>query len=81
MINVGKIDRILRTFLGFLLIWLGLFRFEGMKGNLIGIAIAVVSLVVFYIVITGNCFIFRWFRIHSLSKEECERHGNPYLSD
>ena len=76
--NVGKIDRILRFLLGLLLIWIGLFILNGKDGNMIGIIVAVISLMPFYMVFTGSCFVFRWFKIHSLSKSECHRHGDPY---
>ncbi len=78
IINVGKIDRSLRFLLALTLLWLGLKMFDGLHGNLIGILIAATSLMPFYMAITGSCFVFRWFRIHSLSKAECRKYGVPY---
>ena len=78
MKNVGKIDRILRFLLGLFLIWLGVFVLNGKGGNVIGILVALISLMPFYMALTSTCFVFRWFKIHSLSKNECEIHGHPY---
>ena len=79
--NVGKIDRILRFVLGLFFVWLGLFVFNGKDGNITGIVVAMISLIPFYIGITRSCIVFNWFRIHSLSKKECEIQGNPYSKD
>lgn len=76
--NVGKIDRILRLLLGVVLVWVGLFTLNGLEGNLIGILVALISLMPFYMTFTGSCFVFRWFKIHSLSNKECEIYGEPY---
>ena len=76
--NVGKIDRTLRFILGLFLIWLGIFVFNGREGNIFGILIALISLIPFYMTITGSCFVFRWFKKHSLSKKECMIYGHPY---
>ena len=76
--NVGSIDRLLRFLLGSFLVWLGLWQFNGLQGNLIGILIALASLLPFYMVVTSSCFVFRWFNIHTLSKAERQKHGNPY---
>jgi hypothetical protein len=76
--NVGKIDRSLRFILGITLVWLGLFKLNGLEGNLIGILVALASLLPFYMVLTGSCFVFKWLKIHSLSKKECEAYGQPY---
>ena len=76
--NVGWIDRSLRFLLGALLIWIGLWELNGLKGNSIGISVAVVSLLPFYMTIAGSCFVFRWFKIHSLSKSEYKKYGDPY---
>jgi hypothetical protein len=76
--NVGKIDRTLRFVLGLFLVWLGLFVMNGKEGNIIGILVAIISLMPFYMTFTGSCFVFRWFKIHSLSKSECQRYGDPY---
>ncbi len=76
--NVGKIDRTLRFLLGLFLLWLGLYRFNGIEGNIIGILITLVSLMPFYMTLTGSCFVFRWFEIHSLSKSEFKKYGEPH---
>ena len=76
--NVGKIDRTLRFLLGLLLVWLGVFVLNGKEGNVIGIFVALFSLMPFYMALTRSCFVFRWFKIHSLSKKECEIFGQPY---
>ncbi len=76
--NVGMIDRTLRFLLGLFLIWLGVFGFNGKEGNIIGILIALISLLPFYMTLTGSCFVFRWFKIHSLSNKECKMYGKPY---
>ena len=76
--NVGKIDRTLRLILGLFLIWFGLFVLNGIEGKIIGILVAIISLLPFYMTITRSCFVFRWFKIHSLSKSEYKRSGDPY---
>jgi hypothetical protein len=76
--NVGKIDRTLRFLLGLFLVWLGLFMLNGKEGKVMGIFVALISLMPFYMALTGSCFVFRWFKIHSLSKKECQIHGHPY---
>ncbi len=76
--NVGKTDRILRFFLGLILIWLGLFVFNGIEGNILGILVALVSIMPFYMSITQSCFVFRWLKIYSLSKKEFDKYGEPY---
>jgi hypothetical protein len=76
--NVGKIDRTLRLLLGLILVWLGVFVLNGKEGNVIGIFVALISLMPVYMAITRSCFVFRWFKIHSLSKKECEINGQPF---
>ena len=76
--NVGKIDRTFRFFLGLFLIWLGVYILKGKEGNVIGILVALISLMPFYMALTRSCFVFRWFKTHSLSKNECEILGPPY---
>jgi hypothetical protein len=76
--NVGKIDRTLRLLLGLILVWLGVFVLNGKDGDIIGIFVALISLMPFYMAVTRSCFFFRCFKIHSLSKKECEIHGQPY---
>ena len=76
--NVGKIDKTLRFLLCLILVWLGLFVLNGKEGSVVGILVAIISLMPFYMALTGSCFVFRWFKIHSLSKKEYQIHGNPY---
>lgn len=76
--NVGRIDRFLRLLLALALMGVGLFLLDGMHGDLIGILVAATSLLPWYMVITRSCFVFRWFRIHSLSEEEEKKFGYPY---
>ena len=76
--NVGKVDRSLRFLLGLFLIWMGLFELDGKQGDWIGILVAVLSILPFYMALSGSCFVFRWFKIHSLSKTERELYGKPY---
>ena len=76
--NVGKIDRILRVLLGFFIVWLGLWKLNGLEGNVIGIITSLISLMPFYMAVTRSCFVFKWFKIHSFSKSESQTHGDPY---
>ena len=76
--NVGIIDRIMRFVLGLFLVFLGVFVLNGKEGSLLGVLVAISSLLPFYMVFTASCFVFRWFKIHSLSKKECEVYGKPY---
>jgi hypothetical protein len=76
--NVGKIDRTLRLLLGLTLVWLGVIVLNGMEGDVLGILVSLISLMPFYMAVTRSCFVFRWFKIHSLSKKECEIYGQPY---
>ena len=78
MKNVGKIDRTLRFLLGLSLVGLGLFVLNGKQGNILGILVALTSLLPFYMAVTQSCFVFRWLKTHSLSKTECELYGDPY---
>tara|TARA_B110000285_G_scaffold219903_1_gene271033 strand:- start:314 stop:565 length:252 start_codon:yes stop_codon:yes gene_type:complete len=76
--NVGRIDRTLRFLLGIALVWLGVFVLKGKEGNITGIIVTLTSLMPFYMAFTRSCFVFRWFKIHSLSKIECSLDGEPY---
>ncbi|MBT4129907.1 MAG: DUF2892 domain-containing protein [Candidatus Marinimicrobia bacterium] len=75
--NVGLIDRSLRFLLALLLIWLGLIFMKGIEGNVWGILVSLSSLLPLYMVITRSCFVFHWFNIHTLSKKEILRFGDP----
>ena len=79
--NVGLIDRTLRFFFGLFLLWLGLYILGGIDGSLLGMAVALLSVVPFSIVTIGICPIFHWFRIHSFSHREWERFGDPYPAE
>jgi len=77
--NVGVIDRTLRLTLALFLGWIGLFLLNGLQGDILGILISLTSLLPLYMTITGSCFVFRWFNIHSLSKTEIGRYGDPTM--
>ena len=68
--NVGKIDRILRVIFGLFLIWLGLFQLQGIKGEVLGILVALLSLVPFAISATRVCPVFTMLKISSITKKE-----------
>ncbi|MCG8372583.1 MAG: DUF2892 domain-containing protein [Balneolales bacterium] len=76
--NVGMIDRIARFLVALFLAEIGLFRLNGLEGNVSGIVVAIISLIPLYMVITRSCFVFRWFRFHSLSNVELLKFGDPY---
>jgi hypothetical protein len=76
--NVGKTDRLLRFFLAAFLAWLGFWSLGGLRGNVIGLLVGFASLMPLTMCATGYCFVFRWFRIHSLAKHELTVHGDPY---
>ncbi len=69
IINIGTPDRIFRLTLALVLVWLGLFFLDGLNGDLLGIAVALTSLLPFYMVATRSCFVFRWFGISSIRKK------------
>ena len=68
--NVGKLDAILRFLLGIFLVYLGLFILKGIQGNLLGIFVALISIMPFYMAITRKCFVFNFFRISSIPKKK-----------
>jgi len=68
--NVGNLDATLRIFLGFFLIWLGLFYMKGSEGKLLGILVALFSIVPFIFSITRKCPVFYFFKISSISKKK-----------
>jgi hypothetical protein len=70
--NVGNLDASVRFLLAILLIYMGLFVFEGLDGNLIGILIALVSLVPIYFAVTRKCIVFKWFNLSSVPKDQRE---------
>lgn len=71
--NVGKIDRVLRIIFGLFLIWLGLFQLKGQEGEVLGILVALFSLVPFTIAATRICPVFAMFRISSITKKEKQK--------
>ncbi len=64
LINVGSTVPAMRFILALLLLYLGLFVLKGLEGKLIGILIAMTSLLSLYMVITRSCFVFPWLNIH-----------------
>ena len=70
--NVGLIDKIFRLLLGCSLVWIGLLELGGTEGSLVGVLVALCSLLPFYMAVTRSCFVFRWFNIHSCSAKELE---------
>lgn len=76
--NVGRIDRRFRFLIGHILLLTGLWMLNGLQGNLTGIIISLIALIPFYIAITGNCFVFRVLKLHTLSNIELEAYSHPY---
>lgn len=76
--NVGKLDRVARFFFGLFLIWLGAFKFGALDWSPLGLLLVALALLPFYMAVSGSCFIFSWFKIHSLSTSERAMHGEPY---
>lgn len=68
--NVGKIDIVIRRVIGFFLVWLGLFQFNGLEGNVTGIIIAAFAILPFYVACTGSCPVFSLWGINTFSKSE-----------
>jgi len=77
--NVGKIDRMFRLFLGVFLVWFGLFILGGLQGKILGILVALISLMPFTMSATSSCFVFKWFKFHTLSQDEFKEYGDPYI--
>jgi uncharacterized membrane protein len=73
--NVGIIDRILRIIFGLFLIWLGFFQLKGQEGEVLGIFVALFSLVPFTIAATRVCPVFTIFKISSITKKEKQMKG------
>jgi len=70
--NVGNLDAILRSILGGVLVFLGMYVLSGYRGSVIGILVALISLMPFYMAITRKCFVFRFLGINSIPKEKTE---------
>jgi len=66
--NVGNLDAFLRSLLAIILIWSGLFPLNGTEGNVLGITIAVISIIPIYMAITRKCIVFKLLNISSISK-------------
>ena len=69
-INVGKMDRVFRFFFGLFLLWFGLIYLVGINGKLIGIVVALVSLIPFTMSRTAKCPVFYWLKINSLTNKD-----------
>jgi uncharacterized membrane protein YuzA (DUF378 family) len=67
--NVGYIDRILRYIIGFFLLLLGVYGFNGIEGKLIGIVIALSSIIFFATSLTRKCPILYFFKITTTKKK------------
>jgi hypothetical protein len=68
--NVGNLDAFLRLLLSGYLVYLGLFVLDGAKGSLLGILVALISLMPLYMVITRKCFVFKFLNISSIPKKK-----------
>jgi len=66
--NVGNLDAVIRFVLGAVLAYIGLFSMGGSSGNLGGILVAIVALVLFYTGATRKCPIFKVLGISSAGK-------------
>lgn len=79
--NVGQYDRLFRFILGIVLVYIGLVTMGGLQGKIIGIIVAATAILPFYMALTASCFVFRWFKVHSLSKKELEKQNKPKITD
>ena len=70
--NVGNFDAILRYIFGIFLLWLGLFKLDGLEGNTSGILVAIFSLIPFTIATTRKCPVFSILKISSIPKNKKE---------
>jgi len=68
--NVGDLDAFLRILLGIFLIYLGLHVLQGIDGKPLGIIVALISLMPFYMAITRKCFVFRFLHISSIPRKK-----------
>jgi hypothetical protein len=66
--NVGVADAIFRSLLGCALAYLGLVTLDGRRGEFVGILVALVSALPFYMAITRRCFVFHWLNISSIPR-------------
>lgn len=70
--NVGNLDAVIRILLGIFLIYLGLFILDGLDGSILGIVVALVSIVPIYFAISRKCIVFKLLHISSIPKAKSE---------
>jgi hypothetical protein len=68
--NVGRLDQVLRFFLGLFLLWLGLIKYQGLNGSKPGIIIALLSVIPFTISAARSCPVFTLLNISSIPKKK-----------
>jgi hypothetical protein len=68
--NVGNLDATLRYIFGIFLLWLGLFKLNGLQGTISGILVAICSLIPLTIATTRKCPVFSIFKISSIPKNK-----------
>ncbi len=66
--NVGRIDQVLRIILGVILIWVGLWPLNGLDQSLLGVTVSLLAIIPFWMAITRNCPVFRFFNFSSIPK-------------
>jgi hypothetical protein len=64
--NVGGVDAFMRVVLGVAVIYMGMFLLGGVNGSLLGIIVALISLVPFYMAVTRKCFVFKLFNLSTI---------------
>jgi Inner membrane protein YgaP-like, transmembrane domain len=68
--NVGNLDAFSRLLFEGFLVYFGLVVLEGIKVNMAGIIVALISLMPFYMVITRKCFVSKFLNISSIPKKK-----------
>jgi len=68
--NVGGVDAFMRFVLGVALIFIGMYTLEGIKGNPLGIIVALISLMPIYMAITRKCFVFKFLQISTVPSKD-----------
>lgn len=68
--NVGKLDRMLRIIFGLFLLWVGLVHLKALQGGILGIIVALLSLIPFSTAATRFCPVFSLFKISSMTKRD-----------
>jgi len=71
--NVGGVDAFMRVVLGVVLIFIGMFLLGGVNGSLLGIIVALISLVPFYMAVTRKCFVFKLFNLSTMPRRDHEK--------